>query len=141
MAIIAILAAGTIPVARNIIKREKELELRRSLREIRMAIDAYKNACERPPGISPFEKKEGDECYPTELEVLVKGVKAAGTADRTLRFLRRVPKDPFSGKPDWGYRSINDDPGSTSWDGKHIFDVYSNTRGTALDGKTQYKDW
>jgi general secretion pathway protein G len=142
LAIISILAASTIPVARNVIKRNKELELRRNLREMRMAIDNYNAACRTPPGFSKFETDEQEQqCYPKDLEVLVKGVKAAGAVDRTFRFLRRIPNDPFTGKPDWGFRSINDDPDSTGWDGKHVWDVYSNAPGTALDGKTKYKDF
>ena len=142
LAIISILAASTIPVARNMIKRNKEVELRRDLREIRMAIDNYNAACRTPPGFSKFEVNEEDEqCYPKDLEVLVKGVKGGGQVDKTYRFLRRIPNDPLTGKPDWGVRSMNDDPDSTSTDGKHVWDVYSNAPGTALDGKTKYKDF
>jgi general secretion pathway protein G len=142
LAIISILAASTIPVARNVIKRNKELELRRNLREMRMAIDNYNAACRTPPGFSKFETDEQEQqCYPKDLEVLVEGVKAAGAIDKTFRFLRRIPNDPFTGKPDWGFRSIEDDPDSTGWDGKHVWDVYSNAPGTALDGKTKYKDF
>jgi general secretion pathway protein G len=142
LAIISILAATTIPVARNVIRRNKELELRRNLREIRMAIDNYNAACRMPPGFSDFETDfQEEQCYPKDLEVLVKGVKAKGAIDKTFRFLRRIPNDPFTGKPDWGFRSINDDPDSTSWDGKHVWDVYSNAPGTALDGKTKYGDF
>jgi general secretion pathway protein G len=142
LAIISILAASTIPVARNVIKRNKEMELRRNLREMRMAIDNYNAACRTPPGFSKFETdEEAQQCYPKDLEVLVKGIKSAGPEDKTLRFLRRVPNDPFTGKPDWGTRSMNDDPDSTSTDGKHVWDVFSNAPGTALDGKTKYKDF
>jgi general secretion pathway protein G len=142
LAIISILAASTIPIARNVIKRNKEMELRRNLREMRMAIDNYYAACRTPPGFSKFETNEEEQqCYPKDLEVLVKGVKAAGTSDKTFRFLRRIPNDPITGKPDWGFRSIEDDPESGSWDGKHVWDVFSNAPGTALDGKTKYKDF
>jgi general secretion pathway protein G len=141
LAIISILAASTIPVARNVIKRNKELELRRNLREMRMAIDNYNATC-RTVGFSAFETNEDEQqCYPKDLEVLVKGVKGKGAIDKTYRFLRRIPNDPFTGKPDWGFRSIEDDPDSTGWDGKHVWDVYSNAPGTALDGKTKYKDF
>lgn len=142
LAIISILAASTIPVARNVIKRNKEIELRRELREIRMAIDLYHAACRTPPGFSKFEVNEDDEqCYPKDLEVLVKGVKGGGSVDKTFRFLRRIPIDPFTGKSDWGTRSMNDDPDSSGSDGKHVWDVYSKAEGTALDGKTKYKDF
>jgi general secretion pathway protein G len=143
LAIISILAASTIPVARNVIKRNKEIELRRNLREIRMAIDAYNADC-KADKISKFDREVEDECYPKSLEVLVEGVKAntqAGQLDKTLRYLRRLPIDPFTEKADWGTRSIDDEPGSASFDGDHVWDVYSRAPGTALDGKTQYKDW
>lgn len=140
LAIIAILAAGTIPVARNLIKREREMELRRSLREIRKAIDAYKFACDNGQ-VGMLDRKVEDECYPTDLEILVEGIHPPNKADSTIRFLRRIPKDPFTGNTDWGMRSVQDDPDSTSWGGQNVFDVYSKAQGTALDGKTQYKDW
>jgi len=141
LAIIAILAAGTIPVARNMIKREKEIELRRNLREIRKAIDDYKLRCDVGGLLSPLDRRVEDECYPKDLEILVEGIHPMNKVDSTIRFLRRIPKDPFTGKADWGFRSVQDDPDSTSWGGQNVFDVYSKAPGTALDGKTQYKDW
>jgi general secretion pathway protein G len=140
LAIIAVLAAGTIPIARNMIKRERELELRRNLREIRKAIDAYKAACENGQ-VGPLDKKVDDECYPHSLDLLVEGIHPPNKGDTTIRFLRRIPKDPFTGKNEWGQRSVQDDPTSTSWGGQNVYDVYSKAVGTALDGKTQYKDW
>ena len=140
LSIIAILAAGTIPIARNMIKRERELELRRNLRELRMAIDAYKIACDKGL-VGPLDRKVEDECYPQEMKILVEGIHPPGGGDRTIRFLRRVPKDPFTGNTEWGMRSTQDDPTSTSWGGQNIFDVYSKAPGVSLDGKTQYKDW
>jgi general secretion pathway protein G len=141
LAIISILAASTIPVARNVIKRNKELELRRNLREMRMAIDNYKATCETV-GFSDFEtNKEEDQCYPKDLEVLVNGVKARGAIDKTYRFLRRIPNDPFTGKPDWGTRSMEDDFDSIGGSDKYVWDVYSNAPGIALDGKTKYRDF
>jgi general secretion pathway protein G len=144
LAIISILAASTIPVARNVITRNKELELRRNLREMRRAIDNYKVDCDRDL-FSQFEvDKEEDQCYPKNLEVLVKGVKAntarTGQVDKTYRYLRRIPNDPFTGRPDWGVRSMEDDFDSTGG-GKYVWDVYSKAPGTALDGKTKYKDF
>jgi general secretion pathway protein G len=141
LAIIAVLTAGTIPVARNLIKREREIELRRNLREIRRAIDSFKIACDGGR-VSPLDRNPpNDECYPKDLEILVEGVTPPNSVNTTLRFLRRIPKDPFTGDTDWGLRSVQDDPDSTSWGGQSVFDVYSKAPGTALDGKTQYKDF
>src|SRR5262245_36442589 len=105
LAIIAILAAGTIPVARNMIKREKEMELRRNLREIRKAIDSYNLACNAGL-VGPLDRKLDDECYPPSLEILVEGIHPPNKGDSTVRFLRRIPKDPFTGNTEWGLRSI-----------------------------------
>jgi len=140
LAIIAVLAAGTVPVARNLIKREREMELRRNLREIRKAIDGYKHACESGQ-VGPLDRKVEDECYPPELDILVEGIHPPNRSDSTVRFLRRIPRDPFTGKAEWGMRSVQDDPDATSWGGENVFDVYSKATGMALDGKTQYKDW
>jgi general secretion pathway protein G len=140
LAIIAVLTAGTVPVARNLIKREREMELRRNLREIRKAIDGYKYACESGQ-VGPLDRKVEDECYPPELDILVEGIHPPNKSDSTVRFLRRIPRDPFTGKAEWGMRSVQDDPDATSWGGENVFDVYSKATGMALDGKTQYKDW
>lgn len=140
LAIIAVLTAGTIPVARNMIKREKEMELRRDLRDLRKAIDSYKIACESGL-VGPLDRKVDDECYPPSLEILIEGIHPPNKGDSTVRFLRRIPKDPFTGRTDWGLRSVQDDPDSTSWGGQNVYDVFSKALGTALDGKTQYKDW
>ncbi len=140
LAIIAVLAAGTVPVARNMIKREKEMELRRNLREIRKAIDAYKRFCETPGSISPLDKKVDDECYPPELQTLIDGIRPPNKVDEIRRFLRHIPNDPFLGKPDWGLRSVQDDSDSSSWGGQNVYDVYSKASGTALDG-SKYSDW
>ncbi len=140
LAIIAVLAAGTIPIARNMIKRERELELRRSLRELRKAIDSYKVACENGQ-VGPLDRKVDDDCYPQNLEILVEGIHPPNKGDTTIRFLRRIPKDPFTGTTEWGLRSVQDDPTATSWGGQNVYDAYSKAVGNALDGKTQYKDW
>jgi general secretion pathway protein G len=141
LAIIAVLTLGTIPVAKNLIRREREIELRRNLREIRRAIDAFKVACDSGQ-VSPLDRNPpNDECYPKDLEILVNGVIPPNRVNSTLRFLRRIPKDPFTGDTDWGLRSVQDDPDSSSFGGQSVFDVYSKAPGTALDGKTLYKDF
>jgi general secretion pathway protein G len=141
LGIIAILTAGAIPVARNFIKREKEIELRRNLREIRKAIDAYQIACQIGQ-IGPLDKPPQENmCYPEKLEVLVEGVIPPNQVEGRIRWLRRIPKDPFTGNADWGTRSVDDDPDSVTGGSHGVFDVYSKAPGKALDGKTQYKDW
>ncbi len=135
-AILMVLASAAIPLARVTVKRQRETELRRGLREMRTAIDRYKDAADR----NLFRVEVGTEGYPPDLETLVKGVKLGATGDRQLRFLRRIPVDPMIGRPDWGLRAIQDDPDSTSWGGKNVYDVYSRSTGTALDG-TRYTDW
>lgn len=139
IAVLTIFTAGAIPIARNAIKREREIELRRALREIRTAIDRYKRAADAGL-ISPFEIKQDSDGYPPKLEVLVEGVPLAGSPDRKLRFLRRIPVDPMTGRAEWGLRSTRDDPDARSWGGQNVFDVYSLSEATALDG-TKYRDW
>lgn len=138
LAIIAVLTGGTIPVAKNMIKREKEMALRRDLRELRKAIDMYKVACDSGQ-VPPLDKKPDDDCYPHTLEVLVEGINPPNK-NTTIRFLRRIPEDPLTGNKEWGLRSIQDDPDSTSWGGQSVFDVFSKAPGTALDG-SKYSDW
>jgi len=140
LGIIAILTAGAIPVAKNFIKREKEIELRRNLREIRKAIDAYQLACQAGQ-IGPLDKPPPENmCYPESLEVLVEGVVPLNSVGK-IRWLRRLPKDPFTGNTEWGTRSVDDDPNSATGGSNGVFDVYSKSNEKALDGKTQYKDW
>jgi general secretion pathway protein G len=142
LGVIAILAAGAIPVARNFIRREKEIELRRNLREIRKAIDAYQLICQQPEIIGPLDRPPPENmCYPESLEVLVEGITVNGQIDRKIRWLRRIPKDPFTGNTDWGTRSVDDEPDSAGGGSNGVFDVYSKSDGKALDGKTMYKDW
>lgn len=133
IAIMAILATAALPLARVTVRREKERELRRDLWAMRDAVDRYKEAADR--GL--FQTKLGSEGYPPDLETLVKGVDIGG---KKVRFLRRIPVDPMTGKDEWGLRSMQDDPDSTSWGGQNIFDVYSKSEDTAIDG-TKYKDW
>ena len=134
--IVALLAAVAIPLARNAIVREKEVELRRALREMRVAIDRYKEASD----LGLIEVTIDTEGYPESLEVLVEGVDQIGAVDRRLRFLRRIPVDPMTGSADWGLRSYQDAPDATSWGGGNVFDVYTRSGATALDG-TRYQDW
>ena len=131
--ILLILTTAAIPLARTRIKREKERELRRDLWEMRDAIDRYKEAADR----GAFQIKVGSEGYPPDLDTLVKGVDVNG---KKVRFLRRIPVDPMTGKAEWGLRALKDDPDSTSWSGDNVFDVYSTSTDTALDG-TKYSDW
>ena len=131
--IMAILTAAAVPIARVSIKREKEKRLRAALWEMRDAIDRYKDAADR----GAFQTKLGSEGYPPDLDTLVNGVDVGG---KKLKFLRRIPTDPMTGNTDWGLRSMQDDPNSDSWDGNNVFDVYTKSTGTGLDG-TKYKDW
>jgi len=132
-AIMVILVSMAVPVTIKAIKRERERELRRDLWMMRDAIDRYKDAADR----AAFQIKVGSEGYPPDLETLVNGVDSNG---KKLKFLRRIPIDPMTGKAEWGLRSMQDDPTSDSWGGDNVFDVYSQSEGTALDG-SKYKDW
>ena len=172
-AILLVLASAAMPVARYTVKRQKEAELRRELREMRDAIDRYKDAADR----NLIRVEVGSEGYPSDLDALVKGVDLVAQAGggipgattpgqplvpttgfggvfgqtgqtnsagqdlvRHVRFLRRIPVDPMTGRAEWGMRSVQDDPDSTSWGGKNVFDVFSLSSGTALDG-TKYANW
>jgi general secretion pathway protein G len=132
-AILVVLTGLAVPLARVTIKREKERELRHDLWELRDAIDRYKDAADR----AAFQIKVGTEGYPPDLDTLVNGVDVGG---KKLKFLRRIPVDPMTGNNDWGLRSMQDDPTSDSWGGQNVFDVFTKSQGTGLDG-TQYKDW
>jgi general secretion pathway protein G len=134
--IILLLTALALPMARVQIQRAKEVELRRDLREIRGAIDRYKDFADR--GMIPV--KADTFGYPPDLQTLVDGVTLKGTATAKYKFLRRIPVDPMTGTPEWGMRSMQDDPDSRSWGGENVFDVYSKSSGTALEG-TKYSDW
>ena len=134
--IVGILTALAVPLARNTIKREREVALRQDLRDIRTAIDKFKDASDR----GFIQVKLGTEGYPESLKVLVEGVAMTGAVDRKLKFLRRIPEDPMTNSADWGMRSVQDDPKLQSWGGQNVFDVYTKSDGTALDG-TKYKDW
>jgi general secretion pathway protein G len=132
-AILSILASAAVPIARFQVKREKERELRRDLWEMRDAIDKYKDAADR----NAFQIKLDSQGYPPDLETLVKGVEVQ---TKKVKFLRRIPVDPMTGNAEWGLRSMQDDPDSDSYGGQSVFDVYSKSTGTALDG-TKYSTW
>jgi general secretion pathway protein G len=138
--ILLILAGAALPYARATVRSAKEAELRRDLREIRTAIDRYKDAADK----NQIRVSVDSLGYPPDLDTMVKGVALAtvgGTqSDKRIRFLRRVPIDPMTGAADWGLRSNQDDLDSTSWGGQNVFDVYSRSTATASDG-TRYSDW
>jgi general secretion pathway protein G len=153
LTILAILAAAIMPLAKTAVKREKEIELRRNLRLLREALDAYKKLADE----KMIEVEEDQEGYPPDLETLVKGVEvkadqaqAGGPLDRQplntdsekkiVKFLRRIPRDPMTGSIEWGLRSYQDEPDSDDWGGENVYDVYTKSPGTALDG-TKYRDW
>jgi len=132
--VLMILASAAEPLIRITIVRSREAELHRDLREMRNAIDHYKDMADA----LAFRTELTSNGYPPDLDTLVNGVTVAG--NKKVRFLRRIPTDPMTGSKDWGLRSIQDDPDSTSWGGDNVFDVYSKSQGTALDG-TKYSDW
>lgn len=138
-AIIAILAAAVLPLSRVTRQRQKELELRRTLRELRGAVDRFKDAVDRGQ-VGGTDVKLGSEGYPESLETLVEGVSQVGRPGVKLRFMRRIPMDPFTGKAEWGMRCYQDEPDSSSWCGDNVYDVYTLAEGSALDG-TKLKDW
>jgi general secretion pathway protein G len=136
--ILLVLSTMAVPLARSRIRAERRRELRYALDEMRRAIDKYKDSCDAaffgPP-------KLGSDCYPETLEILVEGMKLANNAEgKKIRFLRHIPRDPFTGKQEWGLRSDQDDPKSTSWGGQNVFDVYSKTTDKDPDGSA-YADW
>jgi general secretion pathway protein G len=132
--ILSILTLMALPLARVTIQREREKELRQALWEMRDAIDRYKDAVDR----GAFQPKVDSGGYPPDLETLVKGVEAQG--GKKIRFLRSIPVDPMTKSKEWGMRSMQDDPDSDSFGGQSVFDVYTKSTGTGLDG-TKYKDW
>ena len=135
--IMSLLTTMAVPLARAKVRRDRERELRYALREIRTAIDKYKDLADMGK-LGP--QKLGSENYPESLEVLVEGVKLSGEAEKKIRFLRRIPTDPFTRSTEWGKRSVQDDPTATSWGGQNIFDVYTKTTEKARDG-TAYSEW
>jgi general secretion pathway protein G len=139
-AILMILASAILPMAKVGRKRQKEIELRRELRVLRTAIDEYKKMVDAGR-IGGTEVKLGSEGYPPTLEILVEGVSALNdVTGKKLKFLRRIPVDPLTSTTEWGLRCYQDDSDSDSWCGSNVYDVYTKSPGTALDG-TKYADW
>ncbi len=134
--ILLILTTAAMPLARVAVKRERERDLREALHQLRDAIDRYKDAADR--GL--IQVKVGSEGYPPDLETLVKGVNMVGQVDKKYKFLRRIPQDPMTNSIEWGMRSMQDDPTSNSFGGQNVFDVYTKSQDTALDG-SKYADW
>jgi general secretion pathway protein G len=135
-AVLAILAAVTLPIAKYASKRSKELDLRQDLREMRFAIDEYKRYSDA--GLIPVDLNT--DGYPKKLEILVDGVDIVGQINKKAKFLRRVPVDPMTGKDEWGLRSYQDKPDETSWGGENVYDVYSKSEGVGLNG-VPYTKW
>jgi general secretion pathway protein G len=133
VAILAILATAAIPLNRFVVKRQKERELRYDLWTMRDSIDHYKDDADK----GRFQTKVDSQNYPPDLDTLVAGMDVQG---KKIRYLRRIPVDPMTGKAEWGMRSMQDDPTSESWGGQNLFDVYSKSTGTGLDG-TKYSEW
>lgn len=135
--ILGLLSTMAVPLAAYKVKRDKERDLRYALREIRGAIDRYKDASDQ----QKIQVKVGTDGYPEDLDVLVKGVTLVGDATGAkIKFLRRIPIDPMTGTTEWGKRSTQDDPMSTTWGGQNVFDVYSTSMERARDG-TPYSEW
>ncbi|HSB09668.1 MAG TPA: type II secretion system protein [Blastocatellia bacterium] len=141
--ILSVLTAAAIPMVRNTVRREREADLRFALRQLRQAIDRYKQFHDQTNGTAiPIEWKT-QSGYPKELSILVDGfipANVVGTSENRIRFLRRIPIDPMTDSKEWGLRSYKDKPDSTSWGGDDVFDVYCKSDGVALNG-TKYKDW
>ena len=135
-ALLTILAGIAMPVVKFTAKRTKEMELRQALRDMRFAVDEFKRFSDA--GLIPVDL--GTDGYPKDLEVLVEGVDIVGQVDRKIKFLRRVPIDPMTGETEWGLRSYQDDWDSTSWGGENVYDLYSLSQGTGLNG-IPYAQW
>jgi general secretion pathway protein G len=131
------LSAMAVPLARSKVRAERERELRYAERDIRKAIDKYKDMCDANY-LGPI--KAGADCFPETLQILVEGVKLPGPDGKRLKFLRRIPLDPFTHSTDWGLRSDQDDAKSQSWGGQNVFEVYSKTTEKAPDGSS-YSEW
>jgi general secretion pathway protein G len=139
-AVILVLAGMAIPVAKTMVKRHKELELRQALRQMRTAIDRFQADVERYPGMRAKLNTTNEEGFPEKLDHLYKGFDIGDAKGTKLKYLRRIPIDPITGKREWQTRSSRDEPGSHFTDGINVFDVRSTSGATALDG-TKYADW
>jgi len=135
--LLALLTTMAVPLARYRVRRDRERELRYALREMRTAIDRYKDLADRGQLGTLSVDSDG---YPETLDMLVEGVKPTGTIDKKIRFLRRIPRDPMTNAYEWGMRSTRDDPKSTSWGGGNVFDVFTKSTDKAGDG-TPYSEW
>ena len=134
--IVSILVGLALPLAKNSIKREKEVELRTALHQMREAIDKYKLASD----MGQIQVTLGTEGYPEKLQLLVDGVAMVGQVDKKLKLLRKIPIDPMTNSTEWGMKAYQDDPTATSWGGQDVFDIYTKSNGVAMDG-TKYHDW
>ncbi len=144
LSILVILSALVLPVARFAVQRQKELELRRALRELRTAIDAYHEAAvpSTPGAVPKIQTKFGTDGWPPDLEALTKGEAIIGDATgKKIKFLRRIPLDPITNSYDWGLRSMQDDPESKNWSGDQVWDVYCKSDQVSLDGVSKYSEW
>src|ERR1700684_91278 len=134
--ILLVLTSAAMPIMGYTIVHRREAQLHYTFRKMRDAIDRYKDLADR----NLIRIEVGSEGYPPDLETLVKGVQLGAGNDRKIRFLRKIPTDPMTGQTDWNLLAVQDDPDSTSWGGKNVFDVHSKSQGTASDG-TKYSDW
>lgn len=140
IAIMLVIASVVLPVGQTVIKKQKEIELRRALRQIRVAIDDFHELALNFPGVRQELDMDNQDLYPPELEILVEGIDLGLAVEKKVKFLRRIPVDPMTNSTEWGLRSSRDDDTSDFWGGENVFDVYTKSTGTALDG-TKYKDW
>ena len=131
--ILSILATAAIPAVKFEVKRSKERQLRADLWEMRRGIDMYKDVAD----LGGIQTKADSNNYPPDLQTLVNGV---DVKDKKMRFLRAIPVDPMTGNADWGLRSNQDAADSDSFGGQDVYDVYSKSDGTGLDG-TKYNTW
>ncbi len=140
IAIMLILAAVAMPVAKTVTKKQKEIELRRALRQIRRAINDFHEIAVNFPGVRQQLDMDNQDLYPPDLEILVEGVDLGLAVEKKVKLLRRIPVDPMMGTTEWGLRSSRDEEDSEFWSGENVFDIYTKSRATALDG-TKYKNW
>lgn len=135
-AILLVLSTAALPVAKYTLIRQKETQLHHDLLMMREAIDRYKDAADH----NQIKVEIGSEGYPPDLETLTKEIQLGSGGDKKIRFLRAIPLDAMTGQADWGLRAVGDEADSQNWGGKNVFDIYSKSTGTAMDG-TKYADW